>query len=173
MLNFINTLLDYAESGRVIGELKLIPMDQIVDAVIQNFDFARKKGIVSFKRVSKLPSVMCDPIRMLQVWQNLISNSIKYRGSKNPVLVKLGGISNKDLCTFWLEDNGPGIPKDSQKKIFQPFYRADINTEGNGIGLATTEKLIKAHGGFIRLDVSITNGAKFIFELPQLQKNLF
>ena len=66
-----------------------------------------------------------------------------------------------------VEDNGPGIPEDEHENIFQPFVRVDHDTEGSGIGLATTERILKAHGGQIQVEQKMTEGARFVFELPK------
>ena len=166
MLSFVNTLLDYAESGRVIGEQEWVSMEKVVDSVIGNFEYADKEGMVSFERMEKLPRAWCDPVRMLQVWQNLISNAIKYRGDINPVRIRLGGSRFETGWRFWVEDNGPGIPEEYQEKIFEPFVRADDETQGSGIGLATSKRIMKAHGGEIHVDSTTDKGARFVFELP-------
>ena len=67
---------------------------------------------------------------------------------------------------FWVEDNGPGIPYDEHENIFQPFVRVDHDTEGSGIGLATTDRILKAHGGQIQVEPKMTEGVRFVFELP-------
>ena len=103
---------------------------------------------------------------MVQVWQNLIANAIKYRGEKNPVRVSLGGGLLQNGWKFWVDDNGPGIPDHEFENIFQPFVRADHETEGSGIGLATSDRILKAHGGVIRAEPKPSEGARFVFELP-------
>ncbi len=167
LLSFINTMLDYAEAGRVIGKQEMVSMDKVLRAVVQNFEYAEKEGMVYFEWEGDFPEVWCDPVRMVQVWQNLISNAIKYRGEKNPVQINLGGSLVENRWKFWVEDNGPGIPEDEHENIFQPFVRVDHDTEGSGIGLATTERILKAHGGQIQVEQKMTEGARFVFELPK------
>ena len=110
LLSFINTMLDYAEAGRVIGKQEMVSMDKVLSAVVQNFEYAVNEGMVHFEKEGSFPEVWCDPVRMVQVWQNLIANAIKYRGEKNPVRVSLGGGLLQNGWKFWVEDNGPGIP---------------------------------------------------------------
>ncbi|MDP6331431.1 MAG: hybrid sensor histidine kinase/response regulator [SAR324 cluster bacterium] len=167
LLSFINTMLDYAEAGRVIGKQEMVSMDKVLRAVVQNFEYAEKEGMVYFEWEGDFPEVWCDPVRMVQVWQNLISNAIKYRGEKNPVQINLGGSLVENRWKFWVEDNGPGIPEDEHENIFQPFVRVDHDTEGSGIGLATTERILKAHGGQIQVEQKMTEGARFVFEIPK------
>ena len=77
LLSFINTMLDYAEAGRVIGKQEMVSMDKVLSAVVQNFEYAVNEGMVHFEKEGSFPEVWCDPVRMVQVWQNLIANAIK------------------------------------------------------------------------------------------------
>ena len=167
MLDFINTQLDYAEAGQVIGELESISMNRIISAVIENFEYAEHEGIASFSNLPELPEAWCDPIRILKVWQNLIANSIKFRGGKNPVKIEFGGVKNKEKVKFWIRDNGPGIIKEQQDKVFETNTRLNYDVEGYGFGLATVKKIITAHGGNIWIDSEVKDGSCFVFELPQ------
>ena len=167
MLDFINTQLDYAEAGQVVGELESVSMGRIISSVIENFEYAEREGIASFSKLPEMPEARCDPIRMLKVWQNLIANSIKYRGSKNPVKIEFGGDEKTGIVKFWIRDDGPGINKKHQDKVFETNARLNYDVEGYGFGLATVEKIIVAHGGKIWIDSEVTDGACFVFELPQ------
>ena len=170
MLDFINTQLDYAEAGQVIGELESISMDRIINAVIENFEYAEHEGIASFSKLPEIPEAWCDPVRILKVWQNLIANSIKYRGGKNPVKIEFGGGESKDKVQFWIRDNGPGIIEEQHDKVFETNTRLNYDVEGYGFGLATVKKIIAAHGGKIWIDSEVKDGSCFVFELPQESK---
>ena len=166
MLDFINTQLDYAEAGQVIGELEEVSMTKLINTVIENFDYAEREGMVSFVNLPEMPPVMCDPIRMLKVWQNLIANSIKYRGSKNPVKIEFGSRKNNVSTNYWIRDNGPGILAEYQDKVFETNARLNYDVEGYGFGLATVKKIVEAHGGKIWIDSDVNDGACFVCELP-------
>jgi two-component system sensor histidine kinase/response regulator len=171
MLDFINTQLDYAEAGQVIGELEAVSMTKLINTVIENFDYAEREGMVSFVKLPEMPQVRCDPIRMLKVWQNLIANSIKYRGSKNPVKIEFGGEESEGSFKYWIRDNGPGILAEHQGKVFETNARLNYDVEGYGFGLATVKKIIAAHGGKIWIDPDVTDGACFVCELPNESVN--
>ena len=166
MLDFINTQLDYAEAGQIIGELKYVSMDRLLHSVIDNFEYAEREGMVKFEKIPEMPQVSCDPIRMLKVWQNLISNSIKYRGNLNPVKIEFGGKSSQNYVRFWIKDNGPGIIPEYQNKVFETNIRLNYEVEGYGFGLATVKKIVEAHQGKIWIDPKIFDGTRFICELP-------
>ena len=167
MLDFINTQLDYAEAGRVIAELEAVSMEKLIKAVIENFDYAEREGMVTFGKLAEMPESLCDPLRMLKVWQNLIANSIKYRGSQNPVIIEFGGSESGNTVKYWIRDNGPGIKREFQDKVFETNARLNYDVEGYGFGLATVKKIIAAHGGKVWIDSTVTDGACFVFELPQ------
>ena len=166
MLDFINTQLDYAEAGQVIGELEEVSMTKLIKTVIENFDYAEREGMVSFVNLPEMPQVRCDPIRMLKVWQNLIANSIKYRGSMNPVKIEFGSCKNNVSTNYWIRDNGPGILAEYQDKVFETNARLNYDVEGYGFGLATVKKIVEAHGGKIWIDSDVNDGSCFVCELP-------
>ena len=167
MLDFINTQLDYAEAGQVIGRIESISMNKLISAVIENFEHAEREGMVLFGELPQMPETKCDSLRMLKVWQNLIANSIKYRGIKNPVKIDFGGHENQDSVKFGIRDDGPGIYHEHQHKVFETSARLNYDVDGYGFGLATVKKIIEAHGGEIWIDSKITDGACFVFEIPQ------
>ena len=166
MLDFINTQLDYAEAGQVIGNLEAVSMNRLIGSVIENFEYAEREGMVIFSKLPEMPEVFCDPIRMLKVWQNLISNSIKYRGTLNPVEIEFGGDENLNSVNYWIRDNGPGIMQEHQYKVFETSARLNHKVEGYGFGLATVKKIVEAHQGKIWIDPDVTDGVRFICELP-------
>ena len=172
MLDFINTQLDYAEAGQVIGELESVSMEKLIRTVIVNFEYAEREGMVSFGKLPEMPEARCDPIRMLKVWQNLIANSIKYRGSRNPVQIEFGGDESAGTVKYWIRDNGPGIIQKFQDKVFETNARLNYDVEGYGFGLATVKKIVEAHGGKIWIDAEITDGACFVCELPHESVNI-
>lgn len=116
------------------------------------------------------PKVECNTIQLLQVFQNLISNAIKFRGSEHP-RINISCTVKGSFCKFSIKDNGIGIPSDAQSNIFEMFTRAQNNQkqEGNGIGLATCKKIINYFGGNIWVQ-SNEQGSNFFFTLPIARK---
>jgi signal transduction histidine kinase len=146
-------------------------MTKLINTVIENFDYAEREGMVTFVNLPEMPQVLCDPIRMLKVWQNLIANSIKYRGSKNPVKIEFGSHKNNVSTNYWIRDNGPGILAEYQDKVFETNARLNYDVEGYGFGLATVKKIVEAHGGKIWIDSDVNDGACFVCELPHESVN--
>jgi signal transduction histidine kinase len=118
------------------------------------------------------PKVECNKTQLLQVFQNLVSNAIKFKGSEHPQ-INISCSVEGSFSKFSIKDNGVGIPAESQSSIFEMFSRAE-NTqdqEGSGIGLATCKKIINHFGGKIWVE-SNEKGSNFFFTLPIAQEDL-
>ena len=114
-----------------------------------------------------LPSVRIHRSCLTQVFQNLISNSIKYRSDEAP-RIHVSAQQGDDWCVFWVADNGLGIDPKFGEQIFGPFKRLHGREyAGNGIGLAICQRLVQQHGGRIWLEKSeLGSGSTFCFSVP-------
>jgi signal transduction histidine kinase len=115
----------------------------------------------------QLPQVGGDRTMLTQLFQNLLSNALKFTGSNHPAI----GIQARRDGGFWIvdvTDNGLGIRPEYMEKIFQPFRRVHVKPgqEGTGIGLAICRKVVERHGGQIWAESEPGHGAKFVFTLP-------
>lgn len=115
-----------------------------------------------------LPAVHVDRRRIEVVLRNLIENATKYSGNSSPIYVRAN--FDPDNVTVQVEDEGPGIPEDERKRIFDSFYRIDNGlsrkTSGAGLGLAICKGFVQAHGGHIWIE-PVAKGASFRFTLPR------
>lgn len=118
---------------------------------------------------SRLPRIKGNITQIVQVFQNLISNAIKYRGSAPPSIA----VCAEELDEEWMisvRDNGVGISPGDQAAIFEPFKRAcatSSNSDGVGLGLAICRQIIERHGGRIWVESNGTEGSTFRFTLPK------
>lgn len=136
---------------------------------------------------SDLPSIEGDPDQMIQLFQNLVGNAIKFHQKDKPPKVKISGqivsidpektmksdrMSNRDYCRILVEDNGIGFDEKFVERIFLPFQRLHgrFEYEGSGMGLAICRKIITRHGGAITAQSRPGSGTAFIFTLPLKQK---
>ncbi len=109
-----------------------------------------------------------DEDKITQVINNLLSNAIKYSQEEGRVLIRI--FPAGEFVRFEVQDNGPGIPEDKLKRIFDKFERLDETTQGVGLGLAITRDIVELHGGKIWAESTPGQGSKFIVVLPGVQK---
>ncbi|MFW5489154.1 MAG: ATP-binding protein [Desulfovibrio sp.] len=120
--------------------------------------------------------VIADFDRLVQVFRNLVENSIRYSPEKSHVSV--GTIPEEDRVVLWVKDDGPGIPRNEQERIFERFYRLESHSNrlpgSSGLGLAITKHIIEGHGGEIWLQSPVEGtdkGAVFFFSLMKPNRN--
>lgn len=171
MIALVNDLLSvsHIETG-VKFEIKkeLVDISDIIhDSVLENIDLANKKK-VTVSICPKTPKSLIlnvDALKMRQVFNNLISNSIKYSKEGGKVLVGCGKKKN----ILFVRDNGVGIPEGQHNRVFQKFFRGDNiitkDTSGTGLGLYIAKGIIDAHGGKIWFESKENKGTTFYIAL--------
>ena len=160
-------LLEYARAGSLEMKNELIDFNQTVDAAIANLHpmILDTRATVTH---DPLPSLVANADRMRSVFQNLISNALKYRSARPPVVHISARLENGEWI-FAVTDNGVGFdPKDAER-IFQPFERARPpgRVQGSGLGLAIAKRVIELKGGRIWAESTMGEGATFYFALPR------
>ncbi len=163
----INDLLSYSRLSIKAKELEKTSLDLVVDHVKHNLASSIKENSVVIKS-SPLPEVLGDFPQLTQLFQNLISNAIKFNRETPPEIV----INTKEQGEFWaisVADNGIGIDLKYQQLIFDIFQRLHNQDEyeGTGIGLAICKKVIDRHGGTISVDSQPGKGSTFTFTLQK------
>ncbi len=115
---------------------------------------------------SELPQVLANDVEMVQLFQNLISNAIKYRSDRAPE-IHVGALKKDRLWIFEVRDNGMGVPPGEQQRIFGVFQRLHgRELPGSGIGLATCARIVERHGGRIWVESAGGGGSRFKFTMP-------
>lgn len=116
--------------------------------------------------LESLPTVRSNQSQMTQLVQNLVSNAIKFKGDKDPI-VEVGCEKRKDDFVFFVKDNGIGISKENKVKVFEMFKRLHTRDEyeGTGIGLATCKKIVQKQDGEIWLESELGHGTTFYFSI--------
>lgn len=119
-----------------------------------------------------LPTVLGDATQMLQLFQNLVGNAVKYRKPSVPPRVVVSAIRRKDEGIFSVRDNGIGMRKEDYETVFQMFRRLHTKEEypGTGIGLASCKKIVEQHGGRIWVESSPGEGSTIFFSVPIIMK---
>ncbi|MCB0318936.1 MAG: HAMP domain-containing histidine kinase, partial [Bdellovibrionales bacterium] len=161
----VASVLEYAKvSGE---ELKVVPVDlnPVVESVLRDFDHLINQAEGKISVENSLPRIMGNTTQVYQIISNLVSNAIKYRDKKRPLEIKISLLeasNDREVCLAVI-DNGQGLAKHQQEKIFRPFQRAHgKEIEGSGIGLACVKKLLEKIGGSIKLESQQGEGSSFI-----------
>ena len=143
--------LNYTKSPELLLEDRVILKLETIKSDIKTFFFAEKN--CSFIFISNLSHIVVNKIALEQILINLIANAIKYCDKKNVVIEIKESETQYEIL---VKDNGSGISKMDQKKIFQLFKTLSIKDKygfvGNGIGLATVKKIVGQLGGEINID---------------------
>jgi light-regulated signal transduction histidine kinase (bacteriophytochrome) len=120
--------------------------------------------------VDVLPQLKCHPIEMRQLFQNLLSNALKFRQKDTCPEIYITGEQQGDKWLFSVKDNGIGIAETEREKIFSIFKRLHNRDEyeGTGIGLSHCRKIVEQHGGNIWVDSVPGQGSTFYFTISNL-----
>jgi PAS domain S-box-containing protein len=172
MQTLINDLLSYSRVGTRGQDWESVACEKIVKHVLTNLQVAitQSEAIITH---DSLPQVNADPSQLTQLFQNLISNAIKFKG-QDPPKIHIGANCINDKWLFSVCDNGMGIDTQYMDKIFIIFQRLHSRTEypGTGIGLAVCKKIVERHGGTIWVESQPNQGSTFFFTLPNPAGNI-
>jgi signal transduction histidine kinase len=162
----INALLAYAKVGTKAKDLKVTDYNEIVECAITNLqvEIEKSHAIVTY---DQLPTLLADHIQLIQLFQNLIGNSIKFR-REEPPRVHISAEHKEIEWVISICDNGIGIDSKQSTSIFDIFQRLHDSSKypGNGIGLATCKKIVENYGGRIWVESSPGKGSTFKFAIP-------
>lgn len=167
----INDLLAFSRVGRIVRDPVLVSCDAVLEQALANLSYAiEQAGAVV--DADKLPKVSAEVPLLTTVFQNLVSNALKFHGEETPrvrITVRRAG----DFWEFGVADNGIGIDEEYAERIFVIFQRLHNKADypGTGIGLAMCRKIVEYHGGRIWLDSSVESGTRFCFTLPVLDED--
>jgi PAS domain S-box-containing protein len=171
MGTLVDELLNLARVGRHAVRMQMTDLNVLVQEVVSMLQPEYENRNVEWK-LGELPQVMCDAALVRQVFQNLISNALKYSRPRQRAVIEVGQSGNQG-CTVYVRDNGVGFSMKYADKlfgVFQRLHRAE-EFEGTGIGLATVQRIIQKHGGKVWAEAELDRGATFYFTLGQAAAN--
>ena len=160
-------MLEYSRLGKSKGEPKLIDLETVLDEVEKNLDSHIQESGATLKR-GPLPLVYGRPTDVYLLFQNLISNGIKFHHPDRPPILEVRSVKQGSYHVISLKDNGIGIAPQKQERIFQIFQRLHSRDEydGTGLGLALAQKIVRNHGGDIWCESILGSGTTFFVKIP-------
>ncbi|MGA7409341.1 MAG: PAS domain S-box protein [Bryobacteraceae bacterium] len=168
MGNLIHDLLAYSQAGKTSqGPAALVDANEAIEEVRKNLAVAiEESGAVL--TVSPLPKVYCDAVPLSHLFQNLISNALKYRSEDAPK-IDVFAVDDGSNWRFTVVDNGIGIAPEYRTEVFGIFKRlhAHKTYAGSGVGLAICQKIVERYGGRIWVESEVGRGSEFHFTLPK------
>jgi signal transduction histidine kinase len=170
--NIIDALLRLSRVGRVEYQRGPVDLNKLVDGVVQSMSAALHDAGVSL-RLNELPPCYGDGTALEQLFSNLIGNAVKYRDQGRISEIEVGLVEPElapqagETRTYYVKDNGLGIPAAHQDKIFQAFKRAHPSVApGEGMGLAIVRRTAERHGGHVWVESREGQGSTFFINLP-------
>lgn len=135
-----------------------------IDTVLTLYHYQIKHGVEVVRNYgTDLPSVLCYPDELNQVWTNLLHNALQAMGNKG--VLKIDVKHQDNTISVSITDNGPGIPPEIMPRIFEPFFTTKPPGEGSGLGLDIVHKIIEKHQGQLQVE-SVPGQTKFTVSLP-------
>jgi len=169
MESMIKGLLDYTTATVNTHDREVSDSNKIFEQVLHNLHYLidAENAVITF---DQLPIVQANDERLAQVFSNLITNAVKYRGSRRPE-IHVSATDNGTESVFTVKDNGIGIDMKNADEIFVLFKRLHNSNEyeGNGIGLAVCKTVVERFGGKIWVESEPGNGSTFFFTIPKIK----
>jgi signal transduction histidine kinase len=170
MQSLLEALLAYSRVGTRGGPMRPVNTENIMSDVQENLRFTiddTRAQIV----LGELPTINGDEHQLMQLFQNLVGNALKYRGAQTPI-IKIQATADNGHVKFSIEDNGIGIQPEYKDRIFLIFQRLHTQEEypGTGIGLAICKRIVERHGGKIWIESDGHSGTTFFFTIPSKSK---
>jgi PAS domain S-box-containing protein len=165
MHNLIDGILLYSRVGRVEEEKVVVNLNELVPEVI---DTLAPPENITITIENELPTIECGQTRIMQVFQNLMSNAVEYM-DKPQGQIKVGCVEEDGFWEFYVADNGPGIEEKYFEKIFQLFQTLAPRdeSESTGVGLTIIKKIVEMYGGKTWVQSKVGSGSTFFFTLPK------
>jgi light-regulated signal transduction histidine kinase (bacteriophytochrome) len=158
-------ILTFSEMGSAPQQRRLISLDEPLHVALTNLQHHIEHNAATIS-IGDLPEVWTDHTQMVMVFQNLVGNSLKYRGAERP-RIRIEAVLEGDDWRISVADNGQGFSPEYTFAVFEPFKRLHgIEIKGSGIGLATCKRIIERSGGRIWAESMPGQGSTFFFTLP-------
>ena len=171
MSQLLDELLELSRVGRVVNPPQNIAFRELVDEAVR-LDAGRisERG-ATVEIIDSLVVLSGDRARLVEIWQNLIENAVKYSGDEPAPHIEIGCSQEGGATVFFVRDNGIGIDPRYHEKIFSLFDKLDQKSEGSGMGLALVKRIVETYSGRIWVESEgAGHGSCFRFTLPEALK---
>lgn len=161
----VRQLLDLSNIHSDASDIMSFPLDDVVNRAARALEVPLADAGATLD-VGDLPVVQGRSVPLQNVFSNLFTNAIRYRHATRPLEINVSSVLHDDVVVVSVADNGSGIAPEAQDRIFRMFERASSTTDGSGIGLALSRRIVESIGGTISLGHSSDDGATFTLSLP-------
>lgn len=174
MMQLIRDLLEYSRVQTDQRESESVDLNRILEEVLLDLEVSVRDTAAEIE-ADAMPTIEADASQMRQLFQNLISNALKFRRPDVPPRIRITadriGTADEEIWSISVADNGIGFETENLDRIFTPFQRLHSRAKyaGTGIGLAICRRIVERHGGSIRAESNSEQGATFTFTLPSHQ----
>lgn len=169
MHDLIDNLLHYSQISKIGLNRQKLKVEQVIGEAIQNLNDAVEQSAARIRIDSDVPFIYGDRVQLVQLFQNLLANALKFTNGSTPEVTVKSWMENGNV-RFVVEDNGIGISPENLEKIFEIFRRLHFANQysGNGVGLAVCKKVVERHRGTIWAESAQGKGASFHIMLPKI-----
>ena len=172
MHRLLDDVLELSRIGRAVNPPEEVKFGELVNEAVELVAGPIKRKGIRVKISPSLPLLYGDHLRLREVLQNLIENSVKYMDAQPEPYIEIGVRQEAKETVCFVRDNGMGIPLQHHERVFGLFDKLDGTSEGTGIGLAVAKRIIEVHGGRIWVESEgAGKGAAFCFTIPAQEVN--
>ena len=168
MRRLVDDLLRFSRNTRRKYPHEAVDFNELIQEMLRTLEYAISQRTAVVRVQPGLPRLTCDRVRMAELFQNLVSNALKFSNG-SPPKIDIGYQALPAEHLFWVQDNGIGIRPEDHERIFEIFQRVNPsgNGEGSGVGLTICKRIVESHGGRIWVQSELNAGARFCFSLPK------
>ncbi len=171
---FIQSIINYSQTNNLETKYEPLQIEYLIHKNIADLDFLPYANKIKFKILSNQNGLIyTDSLRLNVILRNLLSNSIKFadRSKKTSIVLVETGFTEDNEFVLTITDNGLGIDKQYQERIFDMFYRANENSDGNGLGLYIVRQAVEKLNGNLKFASKLGGGTTFMITLPSFSPN--
>lgn len=166
----IQDLLALTRISRIKNPYVKVDVQILLDIVLERLEYVIRENGAQIACSTKMPIIVCDRVKLTEVFYNLVHNAVKFSGRREERLhIEIGCTEQAECFEFYVRDNGIGIAPEHHQEIFNIFKRLDNSAmiEGTGTGLSIVKAGVEDQGGNVWVDSQLDKGATFRFTIPK------